>query len=137
MVKNPPANARDTGSIPGRERFHMPQSNSARGTQIRTRCSRAQKPQLLSPHAATPKACTPQSLCSARREATVMRSPRTTEKGSPPCHQREARTATKTQQSQQTNKNYIYIFLKRSLQTRGVERDNKGWNYDEVRQELR
>ena len=136
MVKNLPANARDTGSIPGRERFHMPQSNSARGTQIWTQCSRAQEPQLLSPHAATPEACVPQSLGSARREATVMRSPSTTEKGSPPCHQREACTATKTQQSQQTNKNYIYIyiyiFFKRSLQTRGVERDNKGWNYDEV-----
>ena len=27
--KNPPANAGDTGSIPGPERFHMPWSNSA------------------------------------------------------------------------------------------------------------
>ena len=27
MVKNPPANAGDTGSIPGRGRSHMPQSN--------------------------------------------------------------------------------------------------------------
>ena len=27
VVKNPPANAGDTGSIPGRGRFHMPWSN--------------------------------------------------------------------------------------------------------------
>ena len=27
VVKNPPANARDTGSIPGQGRSHMPQSN--------------------------------------------------------------------------------------------------------------
>ena len=27
VVKNPPANAGDTGSIPGLERFHMPQGS--------------------------------------------------------------------------------------------------------------
>ena len=27
VVKNPPANARDMGSSPGRERSHMPRSN--------------------------------------------------------------------------------------------------------------
>ena len=27
VVKNPPASAGDTGSIPGRGRLHMPQSN--------------------------------------------------------------------------------------------------------------
>ena len=27
VVKNPPANAGDTGSIPGPGRFHMPRSN--------------------------------------------------------------------------------------------------------------
>ena len=27
VVKNPPANAEDTGSIPGQGRSHMPQSN--------------------------------------------------------------------------------------------------------------
>ena len=26
-IKNPPANAGDTGSVPGPGRFHMPQSN--------------------------------------------------------------------------------------------------------------
>ena len=41
VVKNPPANAGDTDSIPGLGRFHMPWGNSAR------------VPQLLSPHATT------------------------------------------------------------------------------------
>ena len=50
VVKNPPANAGDTGSIPGPGRFHMPQG------------SWAHEPQLLSPGAAT-------------REATARSSP--------------------------------------------------------------
>ena len=44
MVKNPPANAGDTGSVPDQGRFHMLQSNSARA------------PQLLSPSAAAREA---------------------------------------------------------------------------------
>ena len=32
--KNPPANARDTSSIPGPGRFHLPQSNQARVPQL-------------------------------------------------------------------------------------------------------
>ena len=51
--KNPPANAGDTGLIPGLRRFHMPQNNYAPPLQ------------LLRPHAATteaqaPRACAPQ-----------------------------------------------------------------------------
>ena len=42
VVKNPPANAGDTGSVPGPGRSHMPQSNKARA------------PQLLSPHTIKP-----------------------------------------------------------------------------------
>ena len=53
MVKNPPANARDTGSIPGLGRAHMLQDSSARTPQLLSLCSRAQDPQLLSPRAAT------------------------------------------------------------------------------------
>ena len=34
VVKNPPANAGDTGSIPGPERSHMPRSNWARVPQL-------------------------------------------------------------------------------------------------------
>ena len=34
VVKNPPANARDMGSIPGQGRSHMPQSNEARVLQL-------------------------------------------------------------------------------------------------------
>ena len=56
VVKNPPANAGDTGSIPGLGRFHMPQSNSARVPQLLNLCSRALEPQLLSPRATTTEA---------------------------------------------------------------------------------
>ena len=34
VVKNPPASAGDTGSIPGPRRSHMPQSSEARAPQL-------------------------------------------------------------------------------------------------------
>ena len=51
VVKNPPANAGDTGSIPGPGRSHVRWSSQARAPQLLSLCSRAQEPQLLSPHA--------------------------------------------------------------------------------------
>ena len=48
-VKNLPASARDTGSIHGPGRFHMPRSNSARVPQLLNLRSRAHEPQLLKP----------------------------------------------------------------------------------------
>ena len=63
MVENLPANAGDTGSSPGVGRSHMPQSNWAR------------EPQLLSLRI--------WSLCSAIREAAIVRGPRTVMKSGP------------------------------------------------------
>ena len=63
MVENLPANAGDTGSSPGVGRSHMPQSNWAR------------EPQLLSLRV--------WSLCSAIREAAIVRGPRTAMKSGP------------------------------------------------------
>ena len=63
VVKNPPANAGDTGSSPGLGRSHMPRSNWAR------------EPQLLSLHV--------WSLCSATREATIVTGPHTRMKRDP------------------------------------------------------
>ena len=57
MVENLPANAGDMGSSPGLGRSHMSGSNWAR------------EPQL-------PSLCV-WSLCSATREATIVRDPRT------------------------------------------------------------
>ena len=57
MVENLPANAGDTGSSPGLGRSHMPRSNWAR------------EPQLLS-------LCV-WNLCSATREAAIVRGPHT------------------------------------------------------------
>ena len=56
VVKNPPANARETGSIPAPGRFHKPRGNLVECAPV---------PQLESP-------------CSATREATARRSPHTT-----------------------------------------------------------
>ena len=61
VVKTPPANAGDTGSIPGPGRSHMPQSNWARVPQLLSLCSRAHEPQLLSPRAATTEAHVPRA----------------------------------------------------------------------------
>ena len=47
VVKNPPANAGDTGSIPGLGRSHMPRSNQARAPQLlslRTTTTEARAP---------------------------------------------------------------------------------------------
>ena len=82
VVKNLPATAGDTGSIPGPGRSHMPQSNYARVPQLLSLCSRACEPQLLSPHTTTTEAHVPRAHAS-QREATAMRSPCTTIKSSP------------------------------------------------------
>ena len=63
MVENLPANAGDKGSSPGLGGSHMPRSNWAR------------EPQLLSLRV--------WSLCSATREAAIVRDPRTMMKGGP------------------------------------------------------
>ena len=63
VVENPPANTGDTGSNPGLGRSHMPRSNWAR------------EPQLLSLRV--------WSLCSATREAKIVRGPRTAMKSGP------------------------------------------------------
>ena len=59
VVKNPPANAGDTGSSPGPGGSHTPWSNEARAPQLLSLRSRAREPQLLSPHATTTEACAP------------------------------------------------------------------------------
>ena len=61
VVKNPPANAGDTGSSPGLGRSHMPRSNWARAPQLLSLHSRAHEPQLLSPSATTTEACVPRA----------------------------------------------------------------------------
>ena len=57
-VKNPPASAGDTGSIPGLMRSHMLWSNKARAPHLLSLCARAREPQLLKP--VCPRARPPQ-----------------------------------------------------------------------------
>ena len=75
VVKNTPANAGDTGSSPGLGRSHVPRSNWAR------------EPQLLSLRV--------WSLCSATREAAIVRGPRTAMKSGPRLPQLEKALAQK------------------------------------------
>ena len=49
VVKDPPANAGDTGLSPSLGRSHMPRSNKARVPQLQSLRSRACEPQLLEP----------------------------------------------------------------------------------------
>ena len=84
MVENLPANARDTGSSPGLGGSHMPQSNWAR------------EPQLLSLRV--------WSLCSATREAAIVRGPRTVMKSGLPLPQLEKALAQKRRPNTAINK---------------------------------
>ena len=84
VVKNLPANAGDTGSSPGLGRSHMPRSNGAR------------EPQLLSLRV--------WSLCSATREAAIVRGPRTTMKSGPHLPQLEKALAQKRRPNTAKNK---------------------------------
>ena len=73
LVKNPPANAGDTGSVPGLGRSHMPQSNEASVPQLLSPGPGAQELQLLSPCVLEPVLCNKRShqmrnLSTATRE---------------------------------------------------------------------
>ena len=84
VVENLPANAGDTGSSPGLGRSHMPQSNWARD------------PQLLSLRI--------WSLCSATREAAIVRGLRTAMKSGPHLPQLEKALAQKRRPNTAINK---------------------------------
>ena len=60
VVKNPPANAGNMGSIPDLGGSHVPQSNSAPAPQLLSLCSRAQEPQCPRAEPTCPTACAPQ-----------------------------------------------------------------------------
>ena len=84
VVENLPANAGDTGSSPGLGGSHVPRSNEAR------------EPQLLSLRV--------WSLCSAPREAAIVRGPRTAMKTGPRLPQLEKALAQKRRPNTAINK---------------------------------
>ena len=59
VVKNPPANAGDTGLIPGSGRSHVLRNNKAPAPHILSLRSRAWEWQILSIRAAATEACRP------------------------------------------------------------------------------
>ena len=85
MVESLPANAGDAGSSPGLGGSHMPRSDWAR------------EPQLLSLRI--------WSLCSATREAAIVRGPRTAMKSGPHLPQLEKALAQKRGPNTVKNKN--------------------------------
>ena len=93
VVESLPANAGDTGSSPGLGRSHMPRSDWAR------------EPQLLSLRV--------WSLCSATREAAIVRGLRTAMKSGPHLPQLEKALAQKRRPNTAINK--INKFKKKSL----------------------
>ena len=98
VVENPSANAGDTGSSPGLGRSHMLRSNWAH------------EPQLLSLRV--------WSLCSATREAAIVRGPRTTMKSGPRLPQLEKALAQNKDPTQpKINKNKKNIMLSEISQT--------------------
>ena len=84
VVENLPANAGDTGSSPGLGGIHMPRSDYAR------------EPRLLSLRV--------WSLCSATREAAIVRGPRTTMKSGPRLPQLEKALTQKRRPNTAKNK---------------------------------
>ena len=101
MVESLPANAGDTGSSPGLGRSHMPWSNWAR------------EPQLLSLRI--------WSLCSATREAAIVRGPRTAMKSGPRSPQLEKALAQKQRPNTAKKKKKIKIqFIYNILLVSGV-----------------
>ena len=86
VVENLPANAGDTGSSPGLGRSHMPRSNWAR------------EPQLLS------LSLSVWSLCSATREAAIVRGPHTAMKSDPHSPQLEKALTQKRRPNTAKNK---------------------------------
>ena len=92
VVKNPPANVRDMGSIPNSGRSHMPWTNYTCVPQLLSLCSRTWELQLLSPHAL--------GSVFHKGEAPVMRSPHmATRELHFACNQRKVHAAVKTQHS--------------------------------------
>ena len=84
VVENLPANGGDTGSSPGLGRSHMPRSNWARKSQLLSLCV--------------------WSLCSATREAAIVRGPRTAMKSGPRSPQLEKALAQKRRPNTTINK---------------------------------
>ena len=106
LVKNLPANAGETDSIPGRGRSHIPWSSWDREPHLLSLCSRAWEPQLLSPRATATEACTLQSLCLQQEKPLQWEARAVQLETSPRSPQRKACTAVKTQHSQKYGNKY-------------------------------
>ena len=71
VVKNPPANAGDTGSVPGLERYHMLTTKPLHHI-YRNLCSRTREPQLPGPRSATREATAMRNSCTSTQERIAL-----------------------------------------------------------------
>ena len=95
VVRNPPANSGDAGSIPGPGRSHMPLCSEAHEPQPWSLCSRAREPQLLKPACLQPVPRNERGDCNGKTRPPQQRvAPLTATRES-------LRAATKTQHSHQ------------------------------------
>ena len=95
MVKNPPANAGDTGSVPGPGRFTQAEEKLSP-------CTITTAPVLQSPGAAATEASEPESPVSATREGAAVRGLSTATREEPALQERPS-----TAKNTQINKNYF------------------------------
>ena len=102
MARNPPANAGDTGMIPGLGRFHMPWGNSATATEP-VCCI------YWSPHT--------DSLSSTTREVTAMRSPRTSSWRLVPTHCNKRKPACSNEDAVQAKQKFKKHMMKINTHT--------------------
>ena len=136
MVKNPPAHARDTSSIPDSGRSHLPRGNSAHVPRLLGLCYTAREPQQPDTRTTVPEACVPQSLRSATRGATTVSSLHTATREQPLLAPTGEKPAQQRRPSTVKKKKYIYIRIyvnthtpnnnsKCMKQSEEVERRNK------------
>ena len=106
MVKNPPANAGDTGSVPGPGRFTQAEEKLSP-------CTITTAPVLQSPGAAATEASEPESPVSATREGAAVRGLSTATREEPPLQARPS-----TAKNTQINKIILKMKKKRNVRAR-------------------
>ena len=102
--KNMPANAEDTGSIPGTGGSHMLQSNQGHVPLLLSLRSRAHEPQLPSPQAAAPEACVPRACALQQRKPLQREAPTHNQRVTPTFYNKRKPTRSNEEPAEPKNK---------------------------------
>ena len=127
VARSPPANARDTGSIPVPGRFPIPQSSSARAPWLLSLCSRARELQLLSPHATATEVHAPRAQA-ARQEKPPPWEACAPQRGGAPTrrNQRKPAHSVKYMIDDLFKKNKVFWFKNKRGRERGRDEEREG-----------